>query len=181
MLGESNQNCISKRDAQKMIHRIESELEKNWFIDLAQKVKNRSARILEVWTWYGTFLHTIKEMWFQNIRGLDMNPAHYSTYPELDSIIDIQTLGMLRSTPMPFDIVVSHLIFDEWLYRDQQNQEFREYMLRGIYSQLKNNWVYYASERFDKSKIREAIEIISPTQDTLLWIYRSDCIAWNKK
>lgn len=174
------EDCTSSEIAAERMLTIERECDQNWLVHVANKVRDKSIRILEVWSWDGTFMDTLYQKGFKNIRGLDMNPRHYRKFDYLDEFIDIEALWMLREPEDPFDLVCSHLVFDESVYRDQQNEGFREYMLRGIYSQLTTNWVYYASERHDKSKIRDSIEEIWAAQDTLLWIYGSELISGKK-
>ena len=169
------ENCTTLDSANRRLKKLEVICKEFDLVDLQEKIRDKSARILEVWCWNWVFLDTLLQAWFHNIRWIDMFPRHNWARQDLEAIVEcdcIQFLWLWVKKEEEFDIVCSHLIFDQSAYTEQSNEGFRDAMLQWIYSLLKPGWLYFASERHDVVEIRAGIWNITPRWNTYLWVYR---------
>lgn len=168
------ENCTTPDCATRRLKKLDEICGEYSLTDLQEKIRDKSARILEVGCWNWIFLDTLLSAWFKNIRWLDMFPRHSFQRKDLEEIVECDCLQFPRSPIKKeerFDIVCSHLVFDESCYREQQNEWFRDAMLEGIYNFLSPTWLYFASENHDRGKIIASINKIPYRWNTYLWEY----------
>ncbi len=164
------ENCTTEEYVELRIRTLVSWLKQYKLSNLIEKFRDRSLCIFEVWTWNWEFLKACQNLWFQNIRWIDMNPRHREKYPELDNLIDTDIIQMRRipKDEIPYDLVYTNFVFDEDCYREQRNENTRKYMLEEIHKLLQPNGLYYWSEWQQTDKIIETIKAISPRANSII-------------
>lgn len=140
---------------------------RSWISIISDSLRDRTAKILELWCWNGEFLNMLSSKWFKSLVWIDVRPRLSYDPSKIGIEIlqhDFSNIDDLWDLHWKFDIVYSKLIFDSYRYK----AELRRWAIRSAHRLLKEWWLYYCLWPHDLGETASDTRSIVPRQHTLI-------------
>lgn len=128
---------------------------------------SHSSRILEIWSGDWMFLELLKMHGYKDIHWFDKNPRNKNK----NLPVTKWYLEYLPFDDNSFDAIVSHLVFDSYLYWSDIAR-----ILTQVHRVLRADWTYFASEPIESDELIRITKTIRPRANSIIswWIN-----SWN--